>query len=394
MADPNAQTPTPDELLRPGIDRLVELRPRALAQINYGRGRYSHVFAGWRAQAALMVQRLADYAKNGRLSFAEADALRELAASEFDTLSDLEPATAVGHVRLARIAGTFPGGTFRQGTRFLGPADTSSRALYPDATYVCAADTFVKQGDTTALVPLTASRSGSFANRPFVDADPEPEDVELADNIFDRENWLITAREMAGGSDGATDDDIRRYARAYAQGQYGPTARATLAGAFRAGAKHAIVIDDPAIAAQRLYIGDQSWAGSTRWAKAVRQQLSDDKLVGFGCKVLVSYVTNRIISAEVVCKVRRPEYLTDTTSIDTAIQRTLRSYFDDRPDWNRWNAAALRGIVARADRRLLSCSSVTIKDLDGSPVAAPTTDAAVHYMLLANGVSGTYLSPT
>ena len=66
MADP-AQTPTPDELLRPGIDKLVSLRPRALRWINGGAGRYANIFAGWRAQAALMCRRTADFALNGRL---------------------------------------------------------------------------------------------------------------------------------------------------------------------------------------------------------------------------------------------------------------------------------------------------------------------------------------
>lgn len=391
MPDPNAQIPTPDELIGKGIDRLVELRPRALAHINYGRGFYSNVFAGWRAQAALLVRRSADYAKNGRLPFSAADQLKELAGSEFSTLVDLEPQVAVGQVTMAREADR-PGGAIRRGARWRRDADRSSQQLYPDASYVCAVDTFVGQGATEITVPLEASRAGSFANRPYTGT-PSTE-LEIADNIIDRDAWTVTAYEMGGGSDGVTDIDIQRYARAFARGQYGPTDRATLAGAFLAGVKHAIPVDDPTIAAQRLFIADSSWGGSTRWAKLVRQRLSDDKFIGFGCKVLATFVTNEIIGIEVVCKVRRPEYLKETSGLDTAIQNAVRAYFDDRPDWNRWNASALRGVVARADRRLLSCSSVTVTTLAGVTVSEPTADSATHYMLLDNSVKATFLAPT
>lgn len=391
MADRDAQVPTPDELLTPGIDRLVSLRPRALSQINGGRGVYSHVFAGWRAQAALMVRRTADYAKNGRLAFGEGDQLRAHAASEFDTLVNLEPTTAVGQVTMTREAAR-PGGAIRKGARFSRDADESSQRLYAAATYVCAVDTFVAQGATTVTVPLEASRSGAFANRPYVGT--AATEIEIADNIVDRAAWTVTSYEMGGGSDGVGDEDIRRYARAYAQGQYAPTERASIAGAFQAGAKHAIAVDDTSIAAQRLFLADASWAGSTRWTSLVRKHLSDNKFVGFGCKVLTSFVTNQIIAVEVTCKVRHPEYLNETSGLDTAIQKALRAYFDDRPDWNRWNSSALRGVVARADRRLLSCSSVLVKTLDGVTLGEPTGNSSVHYMLLDNSVRATFLSPT
>lgn len=391
MPDPDAQIPTPDELIGKGIDRLVALRPGALVHINGGRGVYSHVFAGWRAQAALMVRRQADYALNGRLAFAAEDQLKALSASEFDTLVDLDATAAVGQVTMTREAGR-PGGAIRQGARWTRDADPSSQNLYAAATYVCAVDTYVAQGAVTINVPLVAARTGSFANRPYVGL-PQTE-LDIADNIVDRDAWTVTGYEMGGGSDGVSDEDIQRYARAFAQGQYAPTGGATLAGAFRAGAKHAIAVDDPTIAAQRLFIADASWAGSTRWTKLVRQRLTDDKFIGFGCKVFASFVTNQIIAIEAICKVRRPEFLTETSGLDLAIQTALRSYFDDRPDWNRWNTSAMRGIVARADRRLLSCSSVVVKTLDGATVAEPTADSATHFMLLDNSVRATYLSPT
>jgi len=391
MRDPNAQVPSPDEIIGPGIDKLVELRPGTLRHINYGRGVYSHIFAGWRAQAALMVRRLADYAKNGRLAFAGGDALKILTGSEFDTLSDLAPASAVGQVVLTRGGGR-DGGTIRKGARFRRPADTSSQRLYADAAYQCAVDTFVAQGATSATVPLVAARAGTFANRPSTGATQT--ELEIADDIFDRTAWTVASYEMGGGSDGGTDDDIRQYARAYAQGQYGPVARAAVAGAFRAGAKHVIAIDDVTTAALQLYIADASWAGSTRWAQSVRQSLRDAKLTGFGCKVLVTFATNEIIGVEAVCKVRSPAYLAETTAIDASIQAAVRKYFDGRLDWNNWKLSALRGVISRADRRLLACTSVTVKTPAGVTVPEPTAAAAKHYLLVNDSVRVTYQSPT
>ncbi len=392
MPDPNAQIPTPDEIIGKGIDALVTLRPRALAQINGGKGVYSHIFAGWRAQAAVVIRRLANHVKNGRLRFAEAGApLNELAESEFDSLPDLGPTAAVGQVVLFR-SGSLPGGSIRRGTRFTRRADPSSQQLWGVATYECASDIYVRQGDATVEVPLVARLPGSASNLPNFGV-PQT-GLEISDDIVDRAAWSVYAYEVAGGSDGADADDVRRYATAYAQGQYAPNDQAALVGAYRAGARHVLLVQDPATASLRLYMADASWAGSTRWAKAVRQQMSDERFIGFGCKVLTFFVANQIVAVEAVAKVRQPEYLNETSDLDSAIQTALRAYFDDRPDWNRWSLAALRGVVARADRRILSCSSVAVKTLAGATVAEPASSSTTHFMLLDNAVRVSYLSPT
>ncbi len=390
-SDREAQTATPDELIGKGIDKLVELRPSALAHVNHGRGVYANIFAGWRAQAALVLRRDADLAKNGRLPFAEGDPLRFLIGSEFDTPAELGPTKAVGQVVLTRAPGR-AGGTIRKGARFSRPADTSSQRLYVDAQYRAAVDVHVAQGATSVEVPLEAEREGAFANRPRTST--VATELVIADEIHDRQAWTVSSYEMGGGSDAISDEELRRYARAFASGQHGPNAKAALAGALRAGVRHAIAIDDPNQAALVVYVADGSWAASTRWGKLVRQSLYENKHVGFGCKVLVALVTNEIVGVEVTCRVRRPEYLAETTSLDAAIQKAVRSYFDDRPDWNRWKSAALRAVVARADRRLLSCTSATVKLLDGTPVSEPAEGSSTHYMLLDSAVRVTYLPPT
>lgn len=389
--DTEAQTATADELVGKGIDKLVELRPGALRHVNHGRGVYANVFAGWRAQAALVLRRDADLAKNGRLPFSEGDPLRFLIGSEFDTPAELGPTKAVGQVILTRGAGR-PGGAIRRGARFSRPADASSQRLYVDAQYRAAVDVHVPQGATAVEVPLEAEREGAFGNRPRTST-PATE-LEIADEIHDRQAWTVGSYEMGGGSDAISEDELRRYARAFASGQHGPNAKAALAGALRAGVRHAIALDDAAQAALVVYVADRSWAASARWGRLIRQSLYQNKHVGFGCRVLVALVTNEIVGVEVVCRVRRPEFLAETTSLDASIQKAVRSYLDERPDWNRWKTGALRGVVARADRRLLSCSSAVVTRPDGSIVDEPPEGSATHFMLLDNAVRATYLPPT
>lgn len=389
MPDPNAQTPTADELIGKGIDALAELRPGALRHVNQG-GVYRNVFAGWRAQAALVLRRDADLALQGRLKHASGGPLLFLAGSEYDTPSTLTATKAVGQVTLARAAGR-SGGTIRKGARFSRPADTSAQRLYPEAQYEAAVDVHVAQGDTTVDVPLAASREGTSANRPLTGS--VATELEIADDIHDRAAWTVTSYEMGGGSDAVGDDDLKRYARAFSAGQHGPNARAALAGAIKAGAKHALAVDDTSLAALVVYVADASWAGSTRWAKLVRQSLYEAKSVGFGCKVLVRITQNLIVGVEATCKVRRPEYLAETTSLNASIQKAARAYFDGRPDWNRWKSSALRGVIARADRRILSCSAATVKKADGATVSEPTGPDVLHYMLADNSVRVAYESP-
>ena len=385
--DPTAQTATPDELVGKGIDKLVELRPSTLPHVNNGRGVYAHLFAGWRAQAALVLRRDADLAKNGRLAFSEGEPLKFLVGSEYDNPSELIATKAVGQVLLSREAGR-SGGTIRKGARFFRPADKTSQALYADAQYTAAVDVLVVQGATEVEVPLEAAREGAFANRPLTST--LATELEIADNIHDRTAWTVASYEMGGGADAITEDELKRYARASRSGRHGPNVNAAIAGALKAGVKHVVAVDDVSVAATVLYIADQTWGSSTRWCKLVRKAVYDGKYVGFGCKVLARPVVNEVVGIEAAVKVRRPESLAETTVLDVAIQKAVRAYLDDRRDWNRWKLAALRGIIARADRRLLLCSSVSVRRPDGTTVDEPTDTSAKHFMLLDNAVRITY----
>lgn len=383
--------PTPDELIGKGIDKLAEVRPSTLRHVNLGRGVYANLFAGWRAQAALMCRRNADFVKNGRLPFSKGGPLRFLAGSEFDTPASLEPTKSVGQVVLVRDPGRI-GGSIKRGTRWNRPADDSPQRLWTDAQCVSVVDVGVAQGQTSVTVAIEATRAGAFANRPLFGV-PATE-LKLADDIVDAQAWTVQSYELGGGSDGIDDAALQAYASAYQTGAYGPNTQAALAGALRVGAVHAIPIDDPSIAALVLYVADESWASSERWTKLVRKSLHDNKFIGFGCKVLVRGISNLVVGANVTCKVRRPEFLTETTDLDAAVQKTLRSYFDDRGDFNRFKNAALRAVTARADRRLLTCSQAELVRLDGTVVDEPGALSTTHFILADQAVRATYLSPT
>src|SRR5258708_30627660 len=163
MADP--QIPTADSVVGPGIDKLIALRPNSLKHINYGTGRYSHIFAGVRAQVATMLKRLADEAKSARLKLAEGQSLKDLAASEYDTVVNNEAQFALADVTLTRSTGPLSAGMIRKGTRFRRPADSSSQPLIKqEVLYTALADVVVLQAVTPLQVLLQAQRSGAFGN--------------------------------------------------------------------------------------------------------------------------------------------------------------------------------------------------------------------------------------
>lgn len=397
MPGPTAQIPSPDELIGPGIDALVALRPRALPFINSGRGMYAALIAGWRAQAVLMCQRLADYAKSGRIKFAEGEPLNFLAGSEFDTLDNLGATKAYGQVVLTRPAGPAPGGPIPKGTRFQRTSDASASKLFGEAQYEAAETVYVPQGLLTVTVPLAAQRDGVYAGRPLSGATSG--ELTIVDDIVDKAEWVIASYEMGGGADAASDADKRRYAQAFARGKFGPTNNAAIAGALKLGARHVAAVDDADTGSLVLYVADGAWSGSTRWVNLIRQELYDrdrtQPVIGYGCKVSVSILQNEVVGVESTVRLRETSALSETSEIDAAIQRAVRAYFDDRDDFPMWKAASLRGIIARADRRILSCSSATVKRFDGTTVSEPVYGSIPkHYLVAQNSVRTTYQSPT
>jgi hypothetical protein len=391
--------PRPDDAIGKGIDALVALRPQALQFIDSGD--YRRPFAAWRAQLARLIVRVADEVKSSRLSCSGA-ALRDLCASEFDTILPGGPATAVGEVSLQRAGGR-PAGRVKKGHRFRRPADPDN-ALYArrEAVYEASRDVVYIQGATAVVVPVRATAPGAYANA-TLDGNVDAPDIASVDTLDDT-TWAPILRSVGGGSDGVDDAVLRAAARAWYLGQHAPTLGAIMASALRAGVAHAAIWDIESIATTRVLAYDPSWGGSLTWSSAIAQRLSDEAR-GFGCRVGVGYSGNRFVKVACTVTLRQAAHLTDTEAITTAIVKAARAYFDDRSDFYTWKANALRGVIARAHRKILTCSSVAVKDASSdATIAEPTFNPQnpawdsgnrpYHYFLVGHAVEPTYLAPT
>jgi hypothetical protein len=398
--------PRPDDPIGRGIDRLVELRPAALAFID--RGRYGHVFAGWRAQLAVLIERLAAEVAARRLPLATGAALLDLCASEFDTVLPTTPTIAVGEVTLARSLGSLPAGAIRKGFTWRRPADPADPYLpKSEVAYESTEDTVVPQGATTATVKIQATRAGAFANIPI---GPGPvaqaihaNDIQPGGPLFDT-NLAPVMGLAAGGADGTSEDLLRRAARAYALGRYAPTLGAIGAAALRAGAAQAAVFDVPSRGLTVVLADDVSWATSITWVSKLQSAVLADA-AGFGCRVLVSSATNTFVRVACTITVRDGADLVDTSEMSAALGAAVRAYLDNRPDWYTWRLGALRGVCARAHPRILTCSQVVVRDaVTNAVLNEPTTNPRLgffdsgnrpyHYLLCDNAVQTTYLVPT
>jgi hypothetical protein len=160
----------------------------------------------------------------------------------------------------------------------------------------------------------------------------------------------------------------------------------------------------PTRALTAVLAADVSWGSSAAWVAQIQQRILDD-FAGFGCRVSTAFTANVFIRVECTITLRQASFLVDPTEITSALGRTLRSYFDDRPDWWTWKLSALRGICARAHRRILTCSSVVVRDaitnaVLGEPTFQPklgyfdSGNRPYHYYLSDNAVQPTYRVPT
>ncbi len=404
------QVPRAAEILGPGLDKLARVRPRAFAFANNGAGRWGDIFAGWEGQIALLLRRMADEVVCSRLPLAIGAGLSDLTASEYETSRTSAPTVAIGEVTLARGPNPTTGGIIPKGFRFSRDADDTSMPPVVAAQYASTQDVSVPLGATQIVVPFQATRAGSFANAPYIDVGggvyAPVGTLQLGDVPFDS-SITVSTYEAAGGSDGEDDDDLRRQASAYALGQYAPVLGAVQAGALRGTGVHRLATKDVAraytargpipCAFTALSIADGSWSTSRLWVARVQQAIASSFL-GHGCTLQVAGITNMRVRCALMVTLRDPTSLADPSGITASIQKTLASYFDDRPDWWSWRLAQIRAVVSRADPRILVCTQASVLSLLSDAVLAePTTPvptlsgfALTHSMLVSNGVSVTY----
>lgn len=394
----------PEDPLARGINMLVALRPKALQFIDGGR--YGHPFAGWRAQIARAIVRVADEVLSSRIDTASGDALRELCASEFNTIFPTAPTKAYGSVGLVRSLGPLAAGSIPRGFRWRRPADPSNPYVSKrDALYESVTDTVVVQAATTSTVKIRALDAGTGANTVSgsFGVGPNANDIVPLDALFDT-NLAPASGLAAGGSDGITESVLKRAAKTFAVGQHAPVIGAILATALKAGAPRAAIYEHASSASTVVLANDISWAFSPDWSALIEQDIRNT-VCGFGCRVVGSSAYNLFGRVECTVKLRKADYLIETTEIAAALDKAIRRYFDERPDWYTWRLAALRGVCARADRRILTCTTVVVRNaVDNSilPESGFVTNlpagfigpAPYHVYLSNNAVTPTFLAPT
>jgi len=392
--------PKADVVITEVLEKLYELRPNAFRHCNYRTGVYWHPIQGYRAQVAKMLQRLADLAGARRLKTSTGTDLLEYVASEFGALPATNPTFAEGTVTLGRTDLTKPllGGVYPKGTKVTREQYTDLGVTFPATEYETLTDAHLEFGsEVTVTVPIRASRTGPDANAPIL-IGSDPSSHLQVPNII--EGAGVVAYEAGGGADKPEDPFVRIFAQIFAAGQFGPTSAASKYGALNAaGVRDFLVYDHVSTGTQTILVADGNWGSSARWAGLVQKSIYDNDLVGFGCKVGVFKLRNRVITVDATVALRDGTFLAETTDIDQAIQAAVRSYFDDRQDWNIWNELSLRGTISKAHSKVYSCPSVTVKDsATGSAlseiITPDYTAEQVHFLLASNAMRITYVGPS
>lgn len=407
----NRMIPDVDRVIGKAIDELVYRRPKSLRHINYGEGRYSHIFVGWKAQANIVARRFASEAKATRL-FDSGVALQQLCASEFDTVLASDATFAIGEVKFLRPSSPAPAGVVRKGHIFVKEAAPDAQPLaIQNARYECTRDILVNQGQEELIVPIKALNAGPAANTPsgkVIDFGPTINPAVTTTNliapatpIFDSTFVLTESRAAGGDSLPAEDKILRRAAAAAAQGRFGPNLGAIIAGALSySGVSHLAVIENENIAKTAIFPVDETWSYSEELNNKVGQ-LVKDNWQGFGCLIQMGKVGNRYIHIACTVTLADNKYLLDTSPIANKISLALKNYFDERPDWWIWKTDALRSVIVSADRRVLTCSSVTMTDAEDSTVISEPGELSLtdipaiqHWYLPDNAVNVTFLGPS
>lgn len=301
----------------------------------------------------------------------------------------------------AHVALEARGGTIRAGHIFrLAPAPTAVPSV-AGGEYVVTLDTQVTIGAQTVAPPIEAIVDGPAQNVPTWSTGGPTLALTAAAPLYDSGATLAfvpTDIRAAGGSSGQPDPELRAAATAAWTGSYGPTTGAIVAGMLRsAGVSRAVVLDDTSTGRSVCYATDVSWAWSNALNDRIQRELRDE-WAGAGCRVTGGQVSNRRIRVLATIALRDARYLVEPTAITTALRAAARAYFNDRPDWYIWRENALRAKLSRASRRILRCTSVSVRDHEGKPITEPSLptagDTLVHWYLADDALDVTYTGPT
>jgi hypothetical protein len=391
---PDPQLPRVCELMSPATQALIDGRPTAIKAAYTGR--YADILRGWEAQAARFRRYLAEECAAARLPTATAQALLELAGSEFWATLDLSAQTAIGEVKLFRGAGTFPTGTIRKGHRFARTADPTAKPPVLAAQFVSTAPVYVAQGQQSVVVPIEAVGTGTDPNTPLFDF--AVYSGSSVDTLFDS-NLFIQSVVAAGGSKGIDDVWGRLVAMSSYAGQFGPNTAALIAGVFEVPrARRAFHVLDSANAVSKVFVADASWGCSDLLQSRVKQVIKD-KWLGWGAKVSVFPIINKLVNVVANVTLVGPQYLDDTSDILDKIRTALKTHFDEKPDFYTFKLRALRGLISQCDSRILQCTSVAVLDSSGSPISEPaalsgSAQSVTHFYLNDDAISIAFSIPS
>lgn len=292
-------------------------------------------------------------------------------------------------------------GSVRAGAVFVVQANPQAIPSIAGGRYLCTQDVPVSTGVQRVTVPIRAAAVGASGNLPaWVTGTGPTLSISTPPGLFDASATLplaTSALRAAGGSEGQSDPQLVRAARATGRGSDGPTNAALIAGVLRTvGASRTVSLESTTTGTTWVYPVDASWAQSDRWEASVIDVLNKGWR-GTGCRVTTGQVRNRVVRVELSVNLRTADDLAATGEITALIQTDLRSYFDDRQDWYLWRAVAIRGLVSRVDRRISTCTSAVLLSESGVPLLEPVVpkagDDLVHYVFADNAVKVTFFGP-
>jgi hypothetical protein len=266
----------------------------------------------------------------------------------------------------------------------------------PSASYEVAEPVYVGNvytGTQTVTVKIKATQAGAGSNlRPY---DPA---LVLVDPLFDT-RFTVASADAAGGSGVASDVKLRSLAMALATGQDGPTMAAISSGLLLTEGVAHVAFAEPGDGTVLAWIADESWCYSSELAKRASQILKSTYL-GFGCKVIISPVVDRLVSVSATVALRDKRDVAYTEELGQSVRDGLRAYFDERSDWYTWKTTGISAAITRSDRRLLRATNIVVKDSAGTTLVAPSTalpnsaSSIYHYQLDDANVAINFVSPS
>ena len=421
MTDP--QVPRMPDLMAAAVDAVcagLDDRARAQRIFHANHGRWGDVLRGFRGQAERTRARMTREIIATRLIEQNTgQPLKDLAASEYFARLPDEPQYAVGEVLLTRtkqnsssgMTGNFLAGTVKSGLRVNRPQVVGGDLPLSDAQYTFTEDVVCSTDDTFSptdlgdgkwlhtqqvSVPIKASRSGVGPNTPILAGG------ELADRLFDAslpiaDRFVAGSLSAAGGAVGGTDPQVLALAKAMGTGRHGANNAAALAGALSDPRVRRVAAKlDYSTAILRLFIADASWATSAKLRSSVLQGLADNKWIGFGARVAMGRIFQQPVTVEGTVLVRSALSKADHSELTAVATGALLHYFDERPDFYTWQLNAIGGVIAQADKRILTCQSPVVRQegvaaTEPARVIAGGAEAIPHYLL--TGVSFNFVSP-